>query len=61
LFLLLLVQKISEAGDDLGTTNEVNIDINGFDRDGGGVTWDMGAHQVSRASTGNPAFFMFID
>jgi hypothetical protein len=51
----------SEAGDDLGTTNEVNIDINGFDRDGGGVTWDMGAHQVSRASTGNPAFFMFID
>jgi hypothetical protein len=50
-----------EAGDDLGTTNEVNIDINGFDRDGGGVTWDMGAHQASRASTGNPAFFMFID
>ena len=51
----------SEAGDDLGTTNEVNIDINGFDRDGGGVTWDMGAHQVSRASTGNPAFLMFLD
>ena len=51
----------SKAGVDLGTTNEVNIDINGFDRDGGGVTWDIGAHQVSRASTGNPAFFMFID
>ena len=51
----------SEAGVDLGTTNEVNIDINAFDRDAGGVTWDIGAHQVSRASTGNPAFFMFID
>lgn len=50
-----------KAGTDLGTTNEVNIDINGFDRDDGGVTWDMGAHQASRASTGNPAFFMFID
>ena len=51
----------SEAGVDLGTTNEVNIDINAFDRDAGGVTWDIGAHQVSRASTGNPAFFMLID
>tara|TARA_Y100000361_G_scaffold134791_1_gene134143 strand:+ start:609 stop:1985 length:1377 start_codon:yes stop_codon:yes gene_type:complete len=50
-----------EAGVDLGTTNEVNIDINGFDRDAGDVTWDMGAHQVSRADTGNPAFLMFLD
>ena len=51
----------SEAGVGLGTTNEVNIDINAFDRDAGGVTWDIGAHQVSRASTGNPAFLMFLD
>ena len=50
-----------EAGVDLGTTNEVNIDINGFDRDAGDVTWDMGAHQASRADTGNPAFLMFLD
>lgn len=34
------------AGTDLGTTpSGVEIDIDGFDRDGGAVTWDMGAHQ----------------
>ena len=50
-----------EAGVDLGTTNGVNIDIDGVDRDATGVTWDIGADQKSEASTGNPAFLMFVD
>lgn len=50
-----------EAGIDLGTTNGVNIDIDGVDRDATGVTWDIGADQKSEASTGNPAFLMFVD
>ena len=50
-----------EAGVDLGTTNEVNIDIDGIDRDATGVTWDIGADQRSTADTDNPAFLMFLD
>lgn len=50
-----------EAGVDLGTTNGVNIDIDGVDRDATGVTWDMGADQASTKDTGNPAFLMFVD
>ena len=52
-----------EAGADLGTTNGVNVDIDGLDRDATGVTWDIGADQKSEASTstGNPAFIMFVD
>lgn len=51
-----------EAGVDLGTTNGVNIDIDGIDRDATGVTWDIGADQKSEAaSTGSPAFFLFMD
>jgi hypothetical protein len=51
-----------EAGVDLGTTNGVNIDIDGVDRDATGVTWDIGADQKSTASsTGSPAFFLFMD
>lgn len=50
-----------EAGVDLGTTLEVNIDIDGVDRDATGVTWDIGADQASTAATGNPAFLMFVD
>jgi len=51
-----------EAGVDLGTTNGVNIDIDGVDRDATGVTWDIGADQKSVAtSTGSPAFFLFMD
>jgi hypothetical protein len=50
-----------EAGEDLGTTNGVNIDIDGIDRDATGVTWDIGADQRSTADTGNPAFLMFLD
>jgi hypothetical protein len=51
-----------EAGTDLGTTGGVNIDINGVDRDATGVTWDIGAHQKSTAATtGSPAFFLFMD
>ena len=51
-----------EAGVDLGTTNGVNIDIKGVDRDATGVTWDMGAAQASTAeASGSPAFMMFLD
>ena len=50
-----------EAGVDLGTTNEVNIDIDGVDRDATGVTWDMGADQASVSDAGSPAFMMFLD
>ena len=50
-----------EAGVDLGTTNEANIDIDGVDRDATGVIWDIGADQASVLSTGSPAFMMFLD
>ena len=52
-----------EAGVDLGTTNNVNIDIDGVDRDATGVTWDIGADQASLADAGTsgPAFLMFLD
>jgi len=52
-----------EAGEDLGTTNGVNIDIDGLDRDATGVTWDIGADQQSSpaTSTGSPAFMLFMD
>ena len=52
-----------EAGVDLGTTNGVNIDIDGVDRDATGVTWDMGADQASEAaaSTSGKALLMFLD
>ena len=51
-----------EAGVDLGTTNEVNIDIDGVDRDATGVTWDIGADQASGgASTSGKAFLIFLD
>ena len=49
-----------QAGVDLGTTNNVNIDIDGFDRDSSGVVWDMGADQTANESTGNPAFLAFV-
>ena len=51
-----------EAGVDLGTTNEVNIDIDGVDRDATDLTWDMGADQASTADadTGNPAFLLMV-
>ena len=51
----------AEAGVDLGTTNEVNIDINGRDRDAQGDTWDMGAHQVSEAAADTGAMFIMFD
>ncbi len=41
------------AGADRGTTpTGVNFDILGFDRDAGGVTWDIGAHQFRPAAGG---------
>ena len=51
----------AEAGVDLGTTNEVNIDINGRDRDAEGDTWDIGAHQVSEAAADTGAMFIMFD
>jgi hypothetical protein len=52
-----------EAGTDIGTTNGVNIDIKGTDRDATEVTWDMGADQASvvESSTSGKAFLMFLD
>ena len=51
-----------EAGVDLGTTLEVNIDIDGVDRDATGVTWDIGADQASvKAGSAGTAFLMFLD
>ena len=53
-----------EAGVDLGTTNGVNIDIDGVDRDATGVTWDIGADQKSTASSSGSAgkaFLVFLD
>ena len=52
-----------EAGVDLGTTNGVNIDIDGVDRDATDLTWDMGADQASTAgaSTSGKALLMFLD
>lgn len=50
------------AGVDLGTTpTNVNIDINGFDRDGVDLDWDIGAHQFTTSAGGNGSFVMFID
>ena len=51
-----------EAGVDLGTTLEVNIDIDGVDRDATGVTWDIGADQASTADTAlaGAAFLAFV-
>ena len=51
-----------EAGEDLGTTNGVNIDIDGLDRDATGVTWDIGADQKSTVDVeAGAAFFLFIN
>jgi len=50
-----------EAGVDLGTTNEANIDIDGVDRDATGVIWDIGADQASVVESGAAAFMMFLD
>lgn len=51
-----------QAGVDLGTTNGVDIDIDGFDRDANGVVWDIGADQTANESaTTNAPFIMFVD
>jgi len=51
-----------DAGVDLGTTNGVEIDINGRNRDSNGDTWDIGAHEfVADAATTGAAFMMFVD
>ena len=51
------------AGVDLGTTNGVNIDIDGLDRDATDLTWDMSADQTIAASvsTSGKALLMFLD
>ena len=51
-----------DAGVDLGTTNGVEIDINGRNRDSNGDTWDIGAHEFVADSTATgAAFMMFVD
>lgn len=63
------------AGDDLGTSvtsgsatlggstygTEINIDIDGRDRDSEGDDWDIGADQFVGAATTNTAFMFFVD
>ena len=50
-----------DAGVDLGTTNGVEIDINGRNRDSQGDTWDIGAHEFVADATAGTAFMMFVD
>jgi len=50
-----------DAGVDLGTTNGVEIDINGRNRDSNGDTWDIGAHELVQEATTGAAFIMFVD
>lgn len=50
-----------DAGVDLGTTNGVEIDINGRNRDSSGDTWDIGAHEFVADTTAGTAFIMFVD
>lgn len=33
-----------ETGTDLGTTDDVNVDVDGYDRDVGATTWSIGPH-----------------
>jgi hypothetical protein len=48
-------------GVDLGTTNGVDIDINGRDRDALGDTWTIGAHQFTAIAEDGSAFLLFLD
>ena len=50
-----------DAGDDLGTTSGVNIDINQRDRDASGDVWDIGAHELVQEATAGAAFLLFLD
>jgi hypothetical protein len=50
-----------DAGVDLGTTNGVEIDINGRNRDSSGDTWDIGAHEFVPEATAGAAFLLFLD
>ena len=49
-----------DAGEDLGTTNGVEIDINGRNRDSSGDTWDIGAHEFVADAAAGAAFIMFV-
>ena len=49
-----------DAGVDLGTTNGVEIDINGRNRDSSGDTWDIGAHELVADTTAGAAFIAFV-
>lgn len=40
-----------EAGTDLGTTDGAHVDILEYDRDAGGVAWDIGAYQLLSSSS----------
>ena len=49
-----------DAGADLGTTDGVQTDINGRDRDASGDVWDIGAHEFAPDQAG-AAFLLFLD
>ena len=49
---LLSTSDLIEAGTDLGTSpTNINIDINGRDRDAQGDVWDIGAHEFVKQNT----------
>ena len=50
-----------DAGADLGTTDGVQTDINGRDRDASGDVWDIGAHEFVPETTAGAAFLLFLD
>ena len=51
------------AGNGTDLSSEANIDITEFDRNSVDVSWDIGAHQVTRtaSSSSKPAFLIFLD
>lgn len=50
-----------DQGSDLSTTKEVNIDIDQYDRDAGGVTWDIGADELQFPTIDIAYFRWFLD
>lgn len=51
------------VGNGTDLSAEANVDINGFDRNGTDVDWDIGAHQVTTGggATAGAAFLLFVD
>lgn len=52
--------EILGSGADVGTSNNLSIDIEGYDRDDASA-WDIGADQFVAATTVGASFAMFVD